>query len=263
MKRHEVFGGLQTPALGGDLTSVRCNGEWLPLGLAVDDTTGLVLTVDALSAEDAETLKAWLDPVADAVGARLLVSDDADAFKTVANDLGLDQQVCKGHVTRNTEAFIESIEPKVELDEDGSLAAIGVTPEQALKDLARLGELILSRQPEEETELEEMHHRYTGAAPPGEGEKATVAYRLRLMYLDRWNLWRLLTRYRTWLGPNGETVDGTNNGCERAIGWWVKERYRTMRGYKRLKSAVNVSRLLAWCGNHLERGGADLTLLIA
>ena len=74
---------------------------------------------------------------------------------------------------------------------------------------------------------------------------------------------RRLTRYRHWQGPNGETIDGTNNGCERAIGWWVKERYRTMRGYKRPKSAVNVSRLLAWCGNHLERGGADLALLVA
>jgi len=44
MKRDEVFAGVRTPALGGDLTSVKCNGEWLPLGLAVDDTTGLVLT---------------------------------------------------------------------------------------------------------------------------------------------------------------------------------------------------------------------------
>ena len=262
MKRKEVFAGVRTPALGGDLTSVKCNGEWLPLGLAVDDTTGLVLTVDALSAEDAATLKEWLDPVAEAVEAELLVSDDADAFKSVAEDLGLDHQVCKGHVKRNTEAFIESMGPKVEADDDGSLAAIGITPEQALKDLSRLGDLILSRQPEEGSELEGMHHRYTGASPPGGGEKATNAYRLRLMYLDRWSLWRRLTRYRTWQGPKGETVDGTNNGCERAIGWWVKERYRTMRGYKRPKSAVNVSRLLAWCGNHLERGGADLALLV-
>ena len=262
MKRHEVFAGVQTPALGGDLTSVKCNGEWLPLGLAVDDTTGLVLTVDALSAEDAETVKEWLDPVVEAVGAELLVSDDADAFKAVANDLGLAHQVCKGHVKRNTEVFIESMEPKVASDEDGSLAAIGLTPEQALHDLNRLGELILSRQPEQVSELEGMHHRYTGAHPPGGGEKATNAYRLLLMYLDRWSLWRRLTRYRTWQGPKGETVDGTNNGCERAIGWWVKERYRTMRGYKRPKSAVNVSRLVAWCGNHLERGGANLALLV-
>ena len=50
---------------------------------------------------------------------------------------------------------------------------------------------------------------------------------------------------------------------ERAIGWWLKERYRTMRGYKRPESAVNVSRLLAWCGNHLNCGGADLSLLFA
>jgi transposase-like protein len=262
LRHNKVFGGLQTPAMGGDLTSVKCNGEWLPLGLAVDDTSGLVLTVDRLSAEDAEAIKEWLDPVAEAVNAELLVSDDADAFKSVANDLGLEHQVCKGHVRRNTEAFIESMEPKVEADEDGSLAAIGVTTEQALKDLNRLAELILSRQPEQENELEGMHHRYMGASPPGGGEKATNAYRLRLMYLDRWNLWRRLTRYRTWRGPEGETVDGTNNGCERAIGWWIKERYRTMRGYKRPKSAVNVSRLLAWCGNHLERGGADLALLV-
>ena len=263
LKRNEVFAGIRTPALGGDLTSVKCNGEWLQLGLAVDDTSGLVLTIDELSAEDAETIKEWLEPIAKAVAAELLVSDDADTFKTVADELGLDHQVCKSHVKRNTETFIDNLEPKVESDEDGSLAAIGITPEQALEDLKRLGELILSRQPEEEDELEEMHQRYTDAAPPVRGEKATVAYRLRLMYLDRWNLWRPLTRYRTWQGPKGETVDGTNNGCERAIGWWVKERYRTMRGYKRTKSAVNVSRLLAWCGNHLERGGADLALLVA
>jgi len=263
MKRREVFAGLRTPAMGGDMTSVKCSGEWLSLGLAVDDTTGLVLTVDELEAEDASALKEWLEPVAEAVGAKVLVSDDADALKAVADELELEHQVCKSHVKRNTETFIENLEPKVESDEDGSLADIGVTPEQALQDLRRLGELILSRQPHEEKELEEMHLRYIGAAPPGPGEKATNAYRLRLMYLDRWSLWRRLTRYRTWLGPNGETVDGTNNGCERAIGWWIKERYRTMRGYKRPKSAVNVSRLLAWCGNHLERGGADLALLVA
>ena len=148
-------------------------------------------------------------------------------------------------------------------DGDGSLAAIGVAPEQAEADLKRLGELIRTRRPQDVDELAEMHLRYIGASPPRAGEKASVAYRLRLLFLDRWNLWPRLTRYRTWQGPNGETIDGTNNDSERAIGWWVKERYRTMRGYKRKKSAVNVSRLLAWCGNHLNRGGADLSSLVA
>jgi transposase-like protein len=262
LKQREVFGGIRTPAVGGDLTSVKCFGEWLHLGLAVDDTTGLVLTVDELPMEDAETLKEWLQPVVDAVGAELLVTDDADALKTVADELGMDHQVCKSHVKRNTEVLVESLGELAKGDRDGSLAAIDVTPEQALKDLKRLEELTDSRQPEDQDELGEMHQRYVEAAPPKPGEKASVGYRLRLLFLDRWNLWRRLTRYRIWKGPHGETVDGTNNGCERAIGWWIKERYRTMRGYKRRKSAVNVSRLLAWCGNYLERGGADLTLLL-
>lgn len=263
LKREEVFQGVRTPALGGDVTSVKCKGEWLPLGLTVDDVAGLVLTVDRLSGEDAQTLKAWIEPIAEAVGAQILITDDADAFKQVADELGLEQQVCKSHVKRNTEALIEGLKPLVEQDVDGSLAAIGVSGEQAVADLERLGELIRQRRPEDEEVLEALHRRYQGAAPPKKGEPASLAYRLRMLFLDRWNLWRRLTRYRIWEGPQGETIDGTNNNSERGIGWWIKERYRTMRGYKRPESAVNVSRLLAWCGNHLNRGGADLELLLA
>ena len=36
LKREQVFAGVKTPALGGDLTSVKCKGEWLPLGITVD-----------------------------------------------------------------------------------------------------------------------------------------------------------------------------------------------------------------------------------
>jgi len=260
-KRDQVFENIRTPALGGDVTSVKVKGHRFPLGLTVDDTSGLVLTVDGLSGEDAATLEEWMGPIAEVVGAEILVTDDADAFKTVTDNVGREHQVCKSHVKRNTESLIENLEPAVATDADGSLAATGVTPKQAQADLKRLGELIIRRQPEDVDELETMHYRYLAASPPGAGGKASTAYRLRLLFLDRWNLWPRLTKYRTWQGPGGETLDGTNNGSERAIGWWIKERYRTMRGYKRPESAVNVSRLLAWCGNHLNCGGADLALL--
>jgi hypothetical protein len=263
LKREAVFAGLKTPALGGDLTSVKVKGEWLALGLTVDDISGLVLTIDSLGGEDAQTLREWMAPIAAAVEAEILVTDDADALKQVADALGLDQQVCKGHVLRNTEALIASLRAEATSDADGSLAMAGVAPEQAVADLTQLETLIRTRCPEDVDELATMHLRYIHAAPPGAEEKASTAYRLRLLFLDRWNLWSRLTRYRTWRGPDGETIDGTNNGSERAIGWWIKERYRTMRGYKRTKSAVNVSRLLAWCGNYLDRGGADLSLLVA
>ncbi len=88
---------------------------------------------------------------------------------------------------------------------------------------------------------------------------------LHLLFLDRWNLWNRLTRYRKWNESHEkqEHFDGTNNACERAIGWWIKERYRSMRGYKVPANALCVSRLLAWCGNILTMGGANLATLIA
>ena len=263
LKRDQVFAGVRTPALGGDLTSVKCKGEWLPLGITVDPISGLALTIDQLSGEDSKTLQEWIEPIAKSVGASVLVTDDADGFKTVADEVGMEHQICKAHVVRNTETLVQRYQPLVAKDADGSLKAIGVSPEQAAADLTRLGELVKSRQREEATELEAMHRRYLQAAPPPEGEHQSLAYRLRLLFLDRWNLWHRLTRYRKWKGPKGETLDGTNNACERAIGWWIKERYRSMRGYKVPENAVRVSRLLAWSGNFLTtENGANLAGLL-
>jgi hypothetical protein len=263
LQRQQVFQDVRTPALGCDITSVKCNGRWLPLGVTVDDTTGLVLTIDELSGEDAQTLTKWIAPIAEQVGAQLLVTDDADSLKTVSEETGLDQQICKSHVKRNTDALLADLRAVVERGTDTSLVTVGVTAEQARADLDRLEQLIQTRQPEDQAELEQLQTHYQGATPPKKGQSASLAYRLHLLFVDRWNLWPNLTRYRTWRGPNGETVDGTNNACERGIGWWIKERYRSMRGYKRVASAVNVSRLLAFCGNFLGRGGLDLATLLA
>jgi hypothetical protein len=263
LKRDQVFAGVKTPALGADLTSVTCKGVSLPLGITVDPISGLALTIDALSAEDSQTLKDWIEPIATSVGATVLVTDDADGFKAVADEVGVQHQVCKAHVLRNTDALIEKYQPFVATDADGSLQAIGVSPEPAASDLTRLGELVKSREREQAAELEALHRHYLQASPPREGEHQSLAYRLRLLFLDRWNLWHRLTRYRTWKGPKGETLDGTNNASERAIGWWIKERYRSMRGYKVPEHAVGVSRLLAWCGNFLNsQDGAVLAGLL-
>ncbi len=260
LKRDQVFEGIKTPALGGDLTSVKCKGEWLPLGITVDAISGLALSIDALPAEDIKTLQTWIEPIAKSVGAQVLVTDDADGFKTVADEAGMQHQVCKAHVLRNTESITLRYQPLVARDADGSLGAIGVSQQQAGADLTHLGELVKSRQREQASELETMHRRYLQASPPQEGEHQSLAYRLRLLFLDRWPR---LTRSRKWKGPQGEPLDGTNNACERAIGWWVKERYRTMRGYKVPENAVGVSRLLAWCGNFLNaENGAILAGLL-
>ena len=105
-KRRAIFEGRQTPALGADLTTVRCQGRALPLALTVDAIDGWVLSVDAVPAEDAQTLKTWPAPIAEQVGAEILVTDDADSFKRAAKALDLAQQVCKSHVVRHTEALL-------------------------------------------------------------------------------------------------------------------------------------------------------------
>lgn len=255
-------------AMGADLTSVKCKGKWLSVGVTVDAQDGMALTVDIVDDAEAQTLKAWVQQVAEAVGAEVLVSDDADAFKTAADENGMEQQVCKSHVRRNTEEWVETMKPQLAKDADGSLEAIGVKPEEAVADCEELLRLVRERQPGSEAEelLEAIHLRYIAAPPPkrnGEEKvEMTLAYRLRLFSLDRWNLWPRLTFYRTWQGDDGGRLDGTNNATERAIGWWVKERYRTMRGYKREQSVLNVSRLIAWAGSQLNTGGANLAVVI-
>jgi hypothetical protein len=63
-------------------------------------------------------------------------------------------------VKRNTKTLVDNLEEQAKADQDGSLADIGVTPEQAGEDLKRLEELTDSRQLEDEDELGEMHQRY-------------------------------------------------------------------------------------------------------
>ena len=255
MRQAHLFQGYRTAALGADLTSVKCKGKWLPLGVTVDPLTGITLSIDQLSGEDAQTLKAWLAPIIETIDARVLVTDDADALKTAADENGVYHQVCKSHVGRNTDALIEQLQAVLANGCNPSLEQIGVSVQQAWLDLQRLKELIHLRRPDAQGELESMYRRYQEAKPASRGKPASVAYRLRNLLLDRWNLWPRLTFYRGWKDAAGHPIlDGTNNATERAIGWWIKERYRTMRGYKREQSALNVSRLIAHCGNHLENG---------
>lgn len=54
------------------------------------------------------------------MGANVLVTDDADGLKTIADEVGVQHQVCKAHVVRNTEDLIERYQRLVAHDADGS-----------------------------------------------------------------------------------------------------------------------------------------------
>ena len=263
MKQKNLLTGYKTKAVGADVTSVRCNGKWVQLGISVDAVNGMVLSIDKLPGEDAEQLKAWLVPILDAMDADVLVTDDADGFKKVSDETGRSQQVCKSHVARNTDTLVDELSAWIASNQDRSLEVLGISPEQALLDLSKLKEMIHTRIPEQQSLLEAMYLRYANARKPSIGNKHDVAYRMRNLFMDRWNLWPRLTFYRTWRDEYGHRmIDGTNNHCERSIGWWIKERYRSMRGYKREQSVLNVSRLIAFAGSRRARG-LNLADLIA
>ncbi len=89
-----LFEGIRTLALGGDVTSPKRRDGWLSLKLTEDSFHGLVLTAQDLSNEDAETLKARIEPIAAAIGGEVATSDGGDGLKVTAGQVGLTDQVC-------------------------------------------------------------------------------------------------------------------------------------------------------------------------
>jgi len=253
--------GQRIRIIGADVTQVKCKGEELAVGVVVDDMTGIELTIDILEDETAETQLAWLREIAELVGAEVLVSDDADALKTVADELGLAHQVCRAHVTKNTLRLVGELGSQALEAPDPVHRGVIRSLEQFVADLETVQWLVETHPYDGKEQLERLHQLYCQAPAPREGEEATMWYRMRLLTLDLWDDWPLLTLYQRWEGPQGERLDGTNNAAERAIGWWVKERYRSMRGYKRPESVLNVSSLLGWLGS--QPAGYDLMELVA
>lgn len=75
-----------------------------------------------------------------------------------------------------------------------------------------------------------------------------------MLVVRLWENWSRLT-----LDQQCENLSGTNNTSERVTGWWVKERYRTMRGYRRSESIRNVVALTARMG--ARSGSYDMSEL--
>jgi transposase-like protein len=232
--------------LGGDTTHVRCGGKDVVVGVAVDDERGITLDITLLENEQMETLKAWLEPLLELVGGEVLITDDAEGFKEVADQAGVRHQVCRRHVTLRVLDFIAEAAERVWTAPPSVPEGFSASPNQLLADLELLEWIILGHPGHGARLLEELYLRYARAPAPKKGKRATLWYRMRNHLLHLWNNWARITCYLTLrYGESGE-INATNNAAERAIGWAVKERYRTMRGYKRQRSILNITTLTGW-----------------
>ncbi len=236
--------------LGIDFTHVKRLGQDTIVAVATAILSGAPLRFDIIDDESADTITAWIRDLAATVEAEVLVSDDADALKTVADELGLDHQICRAHVNRNVHDLIGSLGTKALAHPDRAPRDLKVSTEQFLADLQSLEEIIKSVPYDGQPQLDALAARYQSAPPPKPKHKASMWYRMRLLTLDWSEHWSRLVRFQSWRGSQQEKLDGTNNVTEQIIGQRVKERYRIMRGYKRDESILNVSSLLGWIGMH-------------
>jgi transposase-like protein len=254
----------QVPVLSADFTHVKCQGEDHIVAVATAVLTGQPVSFEILTSEQSGHIERWLRKFAKTLGAEVLITDDADGLKNVAEALDLEHQVCRAHVNRNVHDLIGALGTQA-LEHPQpvpwELKPQGVTLDQFLEDLTTVEGIICGIPNDGQAQLEQLVSRYQAAPPPTQGHRATMWYRFRRLVTDWHENWARLALYHHWRGPHGEKLDGTNNVTEQVIGQAVKERYRTMRGYKRDASILNVSSLIAWL--RTPDSGGDLTPLIA
>jgi len=241
-QRSSVKGGGKRPVVGADGTYVKVKGEQVGIEVVVDDESGELLGLDIIVSENSEEVLEIIQEVVEEVDADVIVSDDHGAYKETAMTLGLAHQICRSHVKRNVDELAESIGQQQKRKEPLP-EGVDSSPELLREDLEALRQLVRARPEDALDQLEKMYDRYKAAPGPKKGQRHTVWYRTRMLVTRLWDRWPNLT-----LDQRRDGLDGTNNSCERVIGWWIKERYRTMRGYKRPESIRNVVTLTARMG---------------
>ena len=256
-QQNAVKKGGQRAVIGADGTFVKVSGQQVGIEVVVDDTTGELLGLDIVASEKAEEIEPLIRDVADQVEADVLVSDDFDSYKNIANHAGLAHQICQSHIIRNVDKIIERIgQPTQMFNPPLMPAGVQSSYHQIERDGRILQGLVRDRPPDAKQLLAILYECYKAVPTPRPKQEHSIWYRMKRL------IWRLWTRWeRITLDEHYEQLDGTNNACERLIGWWIKERYRTMRGYKRTLSIRNVVAVTSLLGAADEP--YDMTRLVA
>ena len=173
LRRAWLEKGKRIRVVGADVTKVKRGGESLLVGVVVDDLTGIELSIDILEDETAETQLAWLREIVELVGAEVLTTDDADALKTVADELGLSRKSCRAHVTRNTLRLVGELGIQALEAPDPLPPGVNRSLEGFLADLEKVQWLIETHPHDGQEQLEVLHLAYCQAPAPREGEKAS------------------------------------------------------------------------------------------
>ena len=193
--------------LGVDGTGIRYGGQTRGMVVAVEVETGRAADQAFLDERDPEAVRRWLQPLVEAYGVEVLVSDDLGSYRKVAEDLRLVHQACVFHRMRWALRELRKLWKEVG-------PAWRPTVEAAM-------EVVRSRAPDGGKRLMELWQRMKLRLR--RSGKKSPAERLRLL------LARLSDRWQEWIPPKGRPT--TNNRAEQSIGR-LKFRVWTTRGLK-------------------------------
>lgn len=197
--------------LGLDGAYVRGWGETQPVLVAVDLGNGEPVAVGYVDEYNPQAVRRWLGPLIKQLGVSVIVTDDLVHYKTVADKLDVEHQICQFHVRRWVGRALKELRETVPQEwrkvVDEVKQIVSELPLEGSKRLFELWKQIPERRAGRDQPLSPLDQlRY-----------------LLLRLSEHWPNYRIFT----WQND----VPWTNNGTEQVIGR-MKMRSRTVRGYK-------------------------------
>jgi transposase-like protein len=210
--------------IGVDETFPKVKGAKMTVGFVIEPDSRELLGIELLMGQDQKEFLGWLRGYVEALGVKVIVSDDLSTYKPVVEELGIEHQVCLAHVKKNVAKRLAKIEVMEEEKE-------------------KLKKLLVELPDDGGEELLAMEFRVKQEP------------KLKELVVDLNEKWRSLVCYK---GVEG--VPSTNNPTEQVIGR-SKIRYKTIRGYKSVEGMMNGLYLTQWVWTPQKiRDGASLVL---
>lgn len=96
-QQRKAVGKLKPQVLGADETEVKLSGNGVTLGFLTDPSTGEIVGMEVLTSREGEEVGRWILEAAKQFGAKVLVSDELESYKSAAEQAGLEHQLCLAH----------------------------------------------------------------------------------------------------------------------------------------------------------------------
>lgn len=209
LKKRRRWQGVRV--LGVDGAYPLLKGKKQPVVVAIDLGTGQPVAVAQIDEANPAALRRFLEPLVQRLGVSVIVSDDLNSYRKVAEKLGVEQQVCQFHVRRWVGQALRELKQTL--------------PQEWLWVLDEVKELLSELPLEGSRRLFELWKQIPEKQTGQGGERSPLAQlrHLLIRMSEHWASYRVFD----WQ----KDVPWTNNGTEQAIGR-MKMRSRTVRGYK-------------------------------